>query len=291
MLDIGFLESLLAVVETGSIAAAARRQNLSSAAVSQRIRVLEQEFGCALLNRSAHAASPTAECLRLLPDVARLVREAERLVGSVDPTGLSGGYRLGAISTALFDILPDVIQSFCQEAPNADLSVHPGSSKDLYAQVEAGDLDAAIVVDPPFSPSKSVLLDPLVKQPFAHVLPKTLRTNGITNLPWIIYDRSSWGGRLVKNLLAHRIGDSKVLCELDSPETIALMVEKGAGQAILPVWNGMEKHYPGMTACSLQGTASIQRDIVFVRRAENRADPKSLLILELARRSARASTK
>jgi len=290
-LDIGFLKSLLAVVETGSIAAAARQQNLSSAAVSQRIRVLEQDFGCTLLNRSAHTASPTSECLRLLPDAGRLVREAERLVGSVDPTGLSGGFRLGAISTVLFDILPDVIQGFGYKAPRADLRVLPGSSKELYARVEAGDLDAALVVDPPFSPSKSMLLDPLVKQPFAHILPKTMEADSVSSLPWIIYDRSSWGGRLANKALARQISGSRILCELDSPETIALMVEKGAGQAILPVWNDMEKHYPGMMVCPFQGNESIQRDIVFVRRAENGGDPKSVLIWELAHRSARTSSK
>jgi DNA-binding transcriptional LysR family regulator len=43
-MDIRFLESLIAVVETGSIAGAARLQYLTAAAVSQRIQALEKEI-------------------------------------------------------------------------------------------------------------------------------------------------------------------------------------------------------------------------------------------------------
>ncbi|MEK6205629.1 MAG: LysR family transcriptional regulator, partial [Amylibacter sp.] len=50
------MESLVAVVEGGSISAAARGQGLTATAVSQRIRALEVEFVADLLIRSGHAA-------------------------------------------------------------------------------------------------------------------------------------------------------------------------------------------------------------------------------------------
>ncbi|WP_305417582.1 LysR family transcriptional regulator [Photobacterium leiognathi] len=43
-MDTRFLETLITVVEQGSIAAAAREQLLTPAAVSQRIQSLEREF-------------------------------------------------------------------------------------------------------------------------------------------------------------------------------------------------------------------------------------------------------
>ncbi|MFL6719014.1 MAG: LysR family transcriptional regulator, partial [Burkholderiaceae bacterium] len=51
-MDTRFLESLVTVVEQGSIAEAARRLNLTPAAITQRIQALERELGTALLMRS-----------------------------------------------------------------------------------------------------------------------------------------------------------------------------------------------------------------------------------------------
>ena len=64
-MDIRYLESLISVAEQGSIASAARAQNLTPAAVGQRIALLEKHFGTDLLNRNAHRAIPTEACLRL----------------------------------------------------------------------------------------------------------------------------------------------------------------------------------------------------------------------------------
>ncbi len=45
VMDTEFLESFVKVVEHGSVAEAARRLNLTAAAVTQRIRALEREIG------------------------------------------------------------------------------------------------------------------------------------------------------------------------------------------------------------------------------------------------------
>jgi len=57
--DIRYLESLINVAELGSITRAARLQNLTAAAVGQRILTLEKHFNTSLLNRNAHKATPT----------------------------------------------------------------------------------------------------------------------------------------------------------------------------------------------------------------------------------------
>ena len=59
-MDTQFLESFVMVVEHGSVAEAARRLNLTAAAVTQRIRALEREIGTALVSRSG----PCSHCLQ-----------------------------------------------------------------------------------------------------------------------------------------------------------------------------------------------------------------------------------
>ena len=281
MLDIRFLASLFAVVETGSIAAAARLQNMSPAAVSQRIRVLEDELGCALLNRSAHAALPTAECLRLLPLAKELADKAASLRLAIDPSGLSGPFRLGAISTTLFDHVPAILRCLEKQAPNAELVVRPGASSDLHDQLEEGLLDAALLVAPPFDVPKKTRLRSIERQPFVRLLPPGVHAAdkaALKRLPWIVYERTSWGGGLVAKTLRALQKDGRVLCELDSPETIALMVEQGIGQSILPVWSSLSKQHPALNLVPLNGEDSLHREIVYMEPGAGASGPLAALI-------------
>jgi DNA-binding transcriptional LysR family regulator len=281
-LDIRFLESLLAVAETGSIAAAARQQGLTAAAVSQRIRVLEAEFGAALLNRTAHAALPTEACFRLLPAARRLVQDAEQLISGIDASGLSGPFRLGAVSTALSDTVPAVIQHFRIKAPQAVLTVRPGTSADLYEGLRGGALDAAITVAAPFDLPKDIISRTLEVQAAVHALPPDRDTPAsYEDLPWIVYDRQSWGGRTLWSAFGGLVGEEHILCELDAPETIAQMVSHGAGQAILPVWQGLRMHGPAMTLKSLPG--GVGREMVFLRKHACAAPVLADLVHEVLR--------
>lgn len=101
LLEIRYLKSLIAVVDSGSIAEAARSEHLTAAAIGQRVQVLERELGFALLSRSGHSAQPTQACTLLLPRARRLVREAALLQGDASVDGLRGTLRIGAVSTVL----------------------------------------------------------------------------------------------------------------------------------------------------------------------------------------------
>ncbi|WP_269585676.1 LysR family transcriptional regulator [Roseibium sp. Sym1] len=278
-MDTRFLESLLAVAETGSIAAAARQQGLTAAAISQRIRVLEVEFGTELLNRSAHAATPTEACLRLLPAASRLVRDAGRLAGHIDPEGLGGPFRLGAISTALLDHAPAVIRAFRRHAPKAVLTVRPGTSESLYDELLAGNLDAAITVAAPFALPREVRSETLALQPVVHVVPKgAFEAPGDAEaLPWIVYDRASWGGRGIWEEHGRWMSAGHILCELDALETIAVMVSQGSGQAVLPLWHGLEKDEAGFSVRRLDPV--VNRRVVFLQQRTGAAKALARLAL------------
>jgi DNA-binding transcriptional LysR family regulator len=180
-LETRYLRSLIAVVDTGSIADAARQEHLTAAAVGQRVQALERELGFALLSRSGHAARPTQACLALLPRARRLVREAALLGSDASADGLAGTLRIGAISTALTGMLPAALRKLTQAAPQCRPVIVPGTSRALYQMQLAGELDAAILVAPPFALPKalrSVQLrsEPLVllAPPHAHGRPATL---------------------------------------------------------------------------------------------------------------------
>ena len=97
-MDIRFLRSLMAVIDNGSIAGAARSEKLTAAAISQRIKTLENTLGCSLLTRSGHSAKPTDDCLRILPRLQEIARQVDKIGADLNPTPLPGALTIGLIS-------------------------------------------------------------------------------------------------------------------------------------------------------------------------------------------------
>ena len=242
-MDVRFLKSLVAVVETGSIAAAARRESRTAAAISQRVQALERLLGCTLLLRTAHAARPSDQCLLILPKIRAIIELAQDLQRDLHPDGVAGELTIGAISTALTGVLPTLIERLALTAPDLKLKITPGDSKSLYEKVLAGELDAAILVRPPFQPPKALALVVLKVEPLILVAPAAYAGQSLETLlrvhPLIRYDARSWGGQIAQRYLDEQAIEPNVLCELDALETIVMLVAQGMGVSLVPQWAGM----------------------------------------------------
>jgi LysR family transcriptional regulator (chromosome initiation inhibitor) len=110
------LAALAAVVELGSFDAAAERLHVTSSAVSQRIKALEQQVGQVLVVREkpCRATSAGVPLLRLAAQTAMLESEAlaETVGGSVQQTRIAVAVNADSMSTwftAVFGQLPDVL--------------------------------------------------------------------------------------------------------------------------------------------------------------------------------------
>lgn len=239
-MDLRFLETFLAVVDCGSIAEAARRGNLTSAAVSQRLRALEHDLGQALVVRSGRTVQPTAAGLAVLDGTRLLVAEARDLRAIAARGEPAGQLRLGATASALTGLLPGIIATLRQRHPALEYFVRPGSSVDLYHRVIGGELDAALIVRPQFALPKSTRWRPVRSEPLVLIAPAdSARDNPhdmLRRLPFIRYDRNQWGGQIVDAYLrAHGLNVHEFL-ELDALDAIAAMVDRGLGVAIVPDW-------------------------------------------------------
>ncbi|WP_280192575.1 LysR family transcriptional regulator [Delftia sp. PS-11] len=265
-----YLKSLIAVVDSGSIADAARMEHLTAAAVGQRVQALERELGFALLSRSGHAARPTRACLDLLPRARRLVREAALLASDAGADGLGGTLRIGAISTALTGMLPAALRHLTQAAPRCRPVIVPGTSRALFQMLQAGELDAAIIVAPPFAAPKSLRAVDLRHEPLVLLAPPHAQGGPaqlLRSLPYIRYDPDAWGGRHAARWLADQGLEPAVLCDLDALEAIAMLAADGMGVGLVPHWAGLERFAGDCLALPLQG-AAYERTIVLMSSTE-----------------------
>lgn len=235
-----FLDSLVTVVEKGSLAEAARHLGLTAAALAQRIQALEAEIGVRLLVRVGRTVRPTPAATAIL-DRARVIgREARALRAIAAEDQPVGELRLGAIATAMTGLLPDLLLRCSSTFPGIDVHITPGPSRDLYPKVLDGELDAAIVVQPEFALPKSCNWHVLRSEPLVVIAPPGAAESDPHTLlrthPFIRYDRTHWGGRLA-DLYLRRAGiRPQERFELDSLDAIAVMVDRGLGVALVPDW-------------------------------------------------------
>lgn len=239
-MDIRFLESFVIVADCGSIAEAARRLNLTPAALSQRLQTLEQDLGHSLVVRVGRRVRPTAAGLAMLDPARRLIQDTRDLRAIAAQDQPAGQLRLGATATSLTGLLPAVIGRLRASHPRIEYFIRPDSSVNLYHGVIGGSLDGALIVRPQFSIPKSTGWLTLREEPLVLIVPEAMAEDDPAQIircqPFIRYDRNQWGGQIVDRYLRQNALKVEEWLELDALDAIAGLVSRGLGVAIVPDW-------------------------------------------------------
>lgn len=239
-MDTRFLQSFIMVAECGSIAEAARRLNLTPAAVAQRLLALETDLGHALVARAGRTVRPTEEGLAILENARTLVQGARDLRAIAARGVPAGQLRLGATASAMTGILPGLIADLSGEWPDIEYFVQPGSSLELYHQVTRGELDAALIVRPIFALPKAVDWAAIRDEPLIFIGPADMPDVSLSELlsryRFIRYDRNQWGGQIVDQFLRSQDLQVQEWLELDALDAIAALVDRRLGVSIVPDW-------------------------------------------------------
>jgi DNA-binding transcriptional LysR family regulator len=239
-MDSQFLESFVTVVDSGSIAEAARRLNLTAAGVAQRIRALEREFGARLVFRSGRSVRATEAGTAILAqagDLLRRIRDLKSLASVDEP---AGELRLGAIHTVQPGILPDLLSLMMNNYPRIKVDILQGGSHELYSKLLNDEVDAAIIAEPPFTIPKTCGWRVWREEPLVVLAPASTSVRNPLKLlasePFIRMERKSWAGRLVDGYLRHVGIRPLERFEIYTQEAIAGMVNRGLGVSLVPDW-------------------------------------------------------
>lgn len=236
-----FLKTFVTVVDRGSMAAAARVLNITPAAVAQQIRTLERELGASLIARAGRTVNITEEGARILQRSRDLLRDVSDLRSLANESALSGELRLGACPTALAGMLPDILARMVEEFPQINAFIQPGYSAELYRSVDAGELDAAMVLHAPYALPKTCDWQLLREEPMVVLAPATMAGRDphelLASEPLIRYDRNHWGGRQAEEYLQRAGITPNERFELNALNAIAVMVDRGLGVSLVPDWS------------------------------------------------------
>ncbi|MVU78289.1 LysR family transcriptional regulator [Nocardia sp. ET3-3] len=147
-LDLNLLVVLDAVLEEGSVTAAARQLNLSVPAVSRALGRLRTSFDDPLLVRTRRGMEPTAQAIALRPRVRALVAAAEGILEPREPDALSRPFTVLAPHDLIAAYGTQLITRLREQNPAAQvrfLADSRGTAAD--AELREGTADVAIVVN------------------------------------------------------------------------------------------------------------------------------------------------
>ncbi|MET0203533.1 MAG: LysR family transcriptional regulator [Casimicrobiaceae bacterium] len=239
-MDSRFLDSFVGVIDHGSISEAARRLDLTPAAVAQRIRALEKELGTRLVSRSGRTVKPTEAGARIAARARVVLRDVRDLKSDTADILPGGQLRLGGIATAMTGLLPAALADFVRLQPQLEIYLEPGNSITLYRKVCDGDLDAAVIAQPHFALQKTCDWATFRREPLVVLAPKAMPVADVHTLlvtePFIRYDRTAIGGRLADTYLRRHGLKPRERFELNALEAIAVMVDRGLGVSLVPDW-------------------------------------------------------
>lgn len=139
------MQNFVAVVDAGSITAAADKLGLTVAAVSKRLKMLETDLGTRLLTRNTRQLAVTEagqyyyqHCREILEEVGRVEQHLQAMQGK-----LSGSLRINMPMTYGKVRLTKLLLRFLQYHPDIHLTMQ---LDDAYVDAASGDYDVVIRV-------------------------------------------------------------------------------------------------------------------------------------------------
>jgi len=278
------LKTLLAVAREGTFAAAGEQIGLTQAAVSAQMQRLEAELGFQLFDRTGRSARLNALGHQTLAQAQELLRLYGNLGSSDAGQQASAVLNIGAIASVQRSLLPDALGKFHKQVPGCRTRVVPGLSLELLNLVDAGEVEMAAIIRPPFSLHSDLRWTTLAHEPFRLLVPRHVDGDDWADLlssqPFVRYDRASFGGRQVDRFLRAAHLSVQQVCELDELDAIVRLVANGVGVALVPQ-TATHRRWPAAVRVIDLGSHTFHRDIGLVHRANRSLGEPARLLARL----------
>jgi LysR family transcriptional regulator, cell division regulator len=283
--DLRFFE---AVARLGGMTRAAQELHTVQSNVTAHIRGLEENLGAVLFARHAAGVTLTDAGRRLLPyarRVSQLLQEAGRAVR--DDGTPCGPLAIGSLETTAAVRLAPMLAHFARACPDVDLSIRPGTTRELVTAVKEASIDGAFVCGPVLDPEleqRSMFREELVVFASAGInsLEDLIAAGNIRMA--VLRAGCSYRQRL-EALLAERGVPTPRLMEFGTLETIVACVAAGLGITLMPrsLLNS-SRFAKGLAVLALQPSEA-NVETVFLWRRGSPASSALTAFLALAERA------
>jgi LysR family cyn operon transcriptional activator len=146
-MDLHQLRTFVAIADTGGVARAAARLNLSQPAASRQIQVLEAELGVQLFDRIGRRVRLTAEGDDLVRRSRQLLADAQSLRERARAlkAGHTGVIKIGSTPPMIETVLTGFLAGHRQRHPGVEIHITEDGGAGLMSRLERGDVQLAYV--------------------------------------------------------------------------------------------------------------------------------------------------
>jgi len=238
------LQNLVAIVEHGSLRAAARRLELPQPALTRSIRSLEKELGGALFLRETTGMVLTAMGRRFHVRASAIINEARR---ARDEIAQHSGDDSGSVVVALsimphLGMLPSALKAFRARYPQVQLQLIEGLFPDVESALRDGSIDFYLGAAPRAATAPGLTVELLLENRRAvvcrkgHPLADARSLKALAQAEWAItgvdYNAEDDIARLFET---HRLPKPRVLLRARSAMSMMVALAHSDLLAMLPV--------------------------------------------------------
>lgn len=243
-MDLQWLVTFKAILETGSFTAAAEKLGYTQSAVTSHIHQLEKEFSVKLFDKIGRNMYLSEAGRQMLPKIDQITDLMTELKMQNSPDlHYTGTLRVGIAETMLMNKMQPALKKFLQTAPHVDLQISSFSCYNTREALKRGAMDLGIL----YLDLAGRRSDPLLTEtPLAEV-PMVMVGSGIHQVSWDMEKGLPIGDQtyyfndvkcvfhdIYKDYLAQHglaVGNAMAMGNI---ETQLNMIESGSGVSYMP---------------------------------------------------------
>ncbi len=296
-MDYDQLASFLEVAKLQSFSRAAEKIYRTQPAVSAQVRLLEQECGEKLFDRSGKKVllTPAGEILqRYAQRIIELNKEALQAIAELNQTA-RGKLQIGANEATCLYVLPKTFARFRELYPLVQISIYRNFSHKILQKVQEGAIELGIVTLPQSANNMEVI--PVFRDemqvivPASHPLAKnrSATVEEIANFP-LILPKTGHTRVVLDRLLRDYREHLQVSMELASVETIKKFVGAGLGISIVSRAYAQPEVAAGLVKLIPLEGLKLHRELGLVYRRDRYLSLPAKVFIETVRESTKTSS-
>jgi DNA-binding transcriptional LysR family regulator len=292
-MDFDQLVTFLQVAKLGSFSRAGEKVFRSQSAVSSQIRLLEQEYGDKLLDRSGKSVRLTPAGRVLFAYSERLLRLRDESLLAVADQGATprGTLLVGANEATCLYVLPEVFAEYCRLYPGVQISIYRNFSYKIMEKLENGQIEVGVLTLPIQSPSlkiQPIFRDKLMlmvspKNPLAKH--KVVPVSEIVKQP-LLFPKTGHTRRLLDKLFRPHAAELRMRMELPSIGMIKSFVAADLGVSLISASFARDEVESGRVKLIDLEDAQLYRELGLAYRRDRTLSVASTAFIALLRQLA-----
>ncbi|HLW88183.1 MAG TPA: LysR family transcriptional regulator [Terriglobales bacterium] len=288
-MDFDQLETFLAVARHLSFSRAADKRFRTQPAISSQIRLLEEEVGAKLLDRSGGKVSLTASGKLFLKFAEELMETRKAMLAGIAETERvpRGEIVVGANEGTCLHILPEVFAEFKKQYPDVNISITRSDYARILESVIDNSVDFGVVSLPVDDARLKVVLihrdELVIIVPPQHPLAgKKSATVAEAAKFALVVPKGGHTRDALEDLFFERKLKPRYIMELDSSELLKRFVAADAGIGFIARSNVLEDVRASALTTVPISDATIRRDLALVFRKDKSLSRAALAFIDIA---------